>query len=969
MQNKIKMPLIQIIIFITSFYSMKLNKTKEIPKNISSNIVDDIKKLLFILPEDKIISFNNSLINVTLYNTSDISFSYDKMNINFENCLTILQKVYNLDPFFDYSNQNSNEIYKRCFFIIIKIEIDRKLAKDNNTLSFNNDTNTTSLEISLDDNTNTLSLVKNNSIIKRPTNHIEYLIFNGKNGKLLNTSYCNDLNVRIQHPIVEQNIIDLNSSKKFYEEYNIDVFRTNDSFFNDICMNFTSEKNKDMTLTLKRQYFFQNVSFCDENCTYIEINYTSNTAVCACEVTEKMNDDLLLANNNDNDKSFTYEDVISVINYKIFKCYKQVFDIKRLAVNAGNYFSLSLLLLYTLCVINFYKNRKKNVMEYYQKIKTKLEQEDTKKKNKKNNEDNKSSNSSDIGSDKNIINRNESHNNSNYDKDNGSEKSNNSEEDQKEESNNKSINEINIIDISFKDIAPNPPVKKNKIKLKINQDDTDNQENEKKNRMKNIKYFLNVNNSATKDTYNYGEIKLDTADELIDTKNNNENVDQNFNEIITIKKKGKNKPKISTTSNSILSSTKHNTIKSKTKKSNDSSNANKTNTSNNNDEKTNNNNYNNYNYIFPSNYSVEIPISNIVPSFLKSKNNLLNSNNINFQNWNINPTNSRKINAINTPKDLRSSQNSQKTFIFKRTKTKTNNAIHNNFISKHDNDFISNKEDKNDIKNITKNIANNKKGMQNIHKSTLRRTKEIEAPKRSKTKKKERKGGRKNFFGEFDDMKFEIAILIDNRNFCEKFICELKEKCIIILLLFRKDVIFKQIELSLFILSFTLDYFFNAFLYSDIYLDEEFKEDNIYRILINYPKEILASLIAQFILKLTELLMEEKAFSLFLKRVALSDRNYLKAINYLLKKHEKRFVLFIIIGYFFLIITWYLASAFSTVYQNSQLNLLFDTLESLALNIFLPLPLSFLSIVFRHLAILKLNKFLFFISNIIRIFV
>ena len=207
MQNKIKMPLIQIIIFITSFYSMKLNKTKEIPKNISSNIVDDIKKLLFILPEDKIISFNNSLINVTLYNTSDISFSYDKMNINFENCLTILQKVYNLDPFFDYSNQNSNEIYKRCFFIIIKIEIDRKLAKDNNTLSFNNDTNTTSLEISLDDNTNTLSLVKNNSIIKRPTNHIEYLIFNGKNGKLLNTSYCNDLNVRIQHPIVEQNII------------------------------------------------------------------------------------------------------------------------------------------------------------------------------------------------------------------------------------------------------------------------------------------------------------------------------------------------------------------------------------------------------------------------------------------------------------------------------------------------------------------------------------------------------------------------------------------------------------------------------------------------------------------------------------------------------------------------------------------------------------------------------------------
>ena len=950
---------IQIIILIASYYFTKQNSAKEIPKNISSNIIEDIKKLLFILPEDKTVSFNNSLINVTLYNTSDKSFSYEKMNINFENCLTILQKVYDLDPFFDYTNHNSNEVFKRCFFIIIKIEIDRKLAKnyDGYPLFSNN----ISLELSIDDNATTLSLAKNNSITKRPTNHIEYLIFNGKKGKLLNTSYCNDLNVKILHPIVEKDIIDLNSSKKFYEDYNIDVFRTNDSFFNDICLNFTSDSKKDMTLSLKRQYFFQNVSFCDENCTYIEVNYTSNTAICACEINEKIDNEMSFSNYNEDDKTFSYDDVISVINYKIFKCYKQVFNIKRLAVNAGNYFSLSLIILYTFCIIHFYKNRKKNVMEYYQKIKAKLEQEDSRNRNKKNNGDNKSSNSSDIGSDKNITNKTKKNNESNYEKENGSENSNNTEEDQKEESNNKSVNEISINDISFKDIASNSPVKKNKLKLKVKQNEFDNEEIDKKNRMKNIKYFLNVNNSATKDTYNFGEIKMDTAEELIETKNNNDNIDQNFNEIITIKKKHKNKPIISTNSNSILSSTKNNTIKSKTKKSTES---------NNNDEFNNNNNYNNLNYIFPSNYSVEIPISNIVPSFLKSKNNLINPDNINFQNWNINPKNSRKINAINVSRYLRSSQNSQNTFIFKRTKTKTNNAVHNNFISKHDNDLISDKEDKNDIRNINNNInTNKKKGFQNVDKSTLRRTKEIEAPKRNKDKRKEKKGGRRNFFTDFDDMKFEIAILIDNRNFCEKFICELKEKCIIILLFFRKDVIFKQIELSLFILSFTLDYFFNAFLYSDIYLEEEFEQKNIYRIFIDYPKEILATLCSQFIVKLTELLMEERAFSLFLKRVALSNRNYLKAINFLLKKHEKRFFLFIIIGYFFLLITWYLTSAFSTVYQNSQLNLLYDTLESLALNIFLPLPLSFLSIVFRHLAILKLNKFLFFISNIIKIFV
>ena len=956
---------VQIIIFISFLFSSISSTTKKIPKYLGSNIVEDIKKLLFILPEDITVSFNNSLINVTLYNTSDKSFSYDKMNINFENCLTILQKVYDLDPFFDYNNQNSNEIYKRCFFIIIKIEIDRKIAKDNTSL-INNYINNVSIQVTFDEKSDTISLAKNNNITKRPTNHIEYLIFNGKNGKLLNTTYCNDLNVKILHPIVKQDIIDLNSSKQFYEEYKVDVFRSNDSFFNDICLNFTSEKKKDMPLSLKRKYFYQNVSFCDENCTYIEVNYTSNTAVCACEVNGIMNDEKLFVENNIDDKTFTYNDMISVINYKIFKCYKQVFDFRRLSKNVGNYFSFFLILVYTFCIIDFYRNRKKNVMEYFQKIKVRLQDENFRIINQ--NKDKKSSNSNNkILEQKNKSDKSEKNNESNYQENNKSINNNNLDEDQKEENNNKSINEININDISFKDIASNPPVKKLKLKLKTNKKDNGNEENQNKNIKKNIKYILNINNSATKDTYNYGEIKLDTADELIDTKHNNknENLERNWNEIITIKKKANNRP-INIT-NSMLSSTKNNTIKSKTKKSSDSSNLNKTNSNNNNDEKTNNNKYKNFNNIFPSNFSVEIPISNIVPSFLKSKNHLLNMNNINIQNMNINSRNSRNFNVLNASKDLRSSQNSLNTFIFKRTKTKNNNALHNNFISKHDQDLSSNKEDKNSDWNKNSNKLNNQR-FNNFKRSTLRRTKEIEATKKNKDKKKEGKKGGKSFFADYDDMKFEIAILIDNRNFCEKFICELKEKCIIILLLCRKDVIFKQIELSLFVLSCTLDYFFNAFLYSDIYLQEEFEQDNLVRIFIDYPKEILASMASQFLVKLIELLMEERAFSLFIKRVAISNRNYLKAINFLLKKYEKRFRLYIIIGYIFLVLTWYFTSAFCTVYQNSQFNLLYDTLESLGLNIFLPFPLSFISVVCRHFAVLKLNKCLFFLSNIFRIF-
>ena len=217
-------------------------------------------------------------------------------------------------------------------------------------------------------------------------------------------------------------------------------------------------------------------------------------------------------------------------------------------------------------------------------------------------------------------------------------------------------------------------------------------------------------------------------------------------------------------------------------------------------------------------------------------------------------------------------------------------------------------------------------------------------------------------------MKFEIAILIDNRNFCEKFLCEIKDNCIIILLFFRKDIIFKQIKISSFILSCTLDYFFNAFFYSEIYLEQIYEHNKIITFLIDYPKEIFATLASQFLVKLIELLLEDKALSLLLKRIAYLNKYYLKGVNYLLKKYEKRFYIYITIGYLMLGITWYYTCAFCTVYQNSQIKLLYDTLESFVLNLILPFPISFLTVTFRHLAIKKLNKFFFIISNIFRIF-
>ena len=928
--------LIYNVFFSFFFFTEQRILNYSIPEYLSSNIIEDIKNLLFVLPEDKIISFNNSLINVTLYNTSDKSFTYDKMNINFENCLTILQEVYDLDPFFDYSNDDNNEIYKRCFFIIIKIEIDRKLLKKE--LSFNN--NSLFFE---KDNGKTSHNLENNGT-KCPTNHIEYLIFNGKDGNLLNTTYCNDLNVTIFHPIVDKNVIDLNTSQLLYEEYKIDVYSTNDSFFNDFCMNYTSDKKTDLTLSQRRKMFYQNASFCDSNCTYIKINYTSNSAICACQVKDGIMNDVHLSGGDihKHNDSFTYEEVFSLVNYKIFICYKEVFDLNRLAINVGSYISIAIIIIYIICLIHFCVNKKKDVMHYFLIIKLKMKENNIKEKNKLMINDEKNE------KDNNIINSNNFFSNNKKDDNDNSylSENNNTHKFNKKKSIN--INGIIITDIS------NPPNKNKKIKTTSNKN---NDNNKNKNKSRDIEYIMKSNNNITKESndivHNYGDVKIDTGDELLDKKE-----EKKLDDIITVKrkdsKKNKRKKHIHITiaqNSSIILSTKNNSIKSNERKLDYSSN--KT------INQTNNyiENYNNLINLFPSlNYSVEIPISNIVPSFLKQKNTLINS------------INTKYINSSNV-RDSMVGQSSQNIFIIKRSKTKCKNAFYNNYLKKID--IISEKENDNNESNNNNINCINGKNTNKFNKNicTLRRTKDIIQKKKVKERKNVKgKNYVKNDLFEFDDMKFEIAILIDNRNFCEKFICELKENCIIIVLFCRNDIMFKQVKLSLFILSCTLDFFFNAFFYSDTSLEQRYAEDTLITILIDYPKEIFSSLASQFMVKLIELLMEDKALTCFIRRIASQNKNYLKGVNYLLKKYEQRFYIYINIGFLILGFTWYYSSAFCTVYQNTQMKLLYDTLESCAINIILPVPLIFLSVLTRHLAIKKLNKFLFFISNIFRIF-
>ena len=128
---------------------------------------------------------------------------------------------------------------------------------------------------------------------------------------------------------------------------------------------------------------------------------------------------------------------------------------------------------------------------------------------------------------------------------------------------------ININGIIITDIAN--PQKKKKIKISFDNNFDNNKIN------KNIEDLLKSNNSITKITdtkiHNYGDIKIDTGDELLNKKNE----EKNWGEIITLKTKNINKGQknqkkenfiqlTSGKSSSILSSTKHNSNQSNDRK-------------------------------------------------------------------------------------------------------------------------------------------------------------------------------------------------------------------------------------------------------------------------------------------------------------------------------------------------------------------------------------------------------------------
>jgi len=200
------------------------------------------------------------------------------------------------------------------------------------------------------------TLYKNNI-----TKNVQYEIFNPiTKQKITDLSVCDNDKIDIYVPTNLDNqtlTIYKDLKKKGY-----DIFNPNDTFYNDVCTKYTSVNKTDLTLNDRKNIFYKETNFCQENCQYNDINLNIMHAKCECS--------LQTTEIDYESKEFTgfeiissFYDVLKYSNIHILKCYKILFSLIGIKNNYGFIIMIIFIISLIMSTILFLLNGIKTIRE------------------------------------------------------------------------------------------------------------------------------------------------------------------------------------------------------------------------------------------------------------------------------------------------------------------------------------------------------------------------------------------------------------------------------------------------------------------------------------------------------------------------------------------------------------------------------------------------------------------------------
>ena len=261
--------------------------------------------------------------------TEQCESSQCEMTVSYE--LNSIVSEMNNDIKFYYEN-NITTIHKEKEFTAYFYTFDEIENKTNSSLPLVILNNTAALaayyNISKDDikYVSIISLYNENY----PTEQIEYAFYTSS-GEYLNLSLAKVDNVTVISPIKsnDDKLFNMTLAKRMMLNISVDVFDTEDEFFNNFCDGYGAHFDTDITVNDRRNEFFQNVSLCDDNCEYKGFDPITETSNCLCKPKSSISTQQIIKTI---ENSFTKP--IKTSNIKVISCYKKVFS-KDLVKNYG----------------------------------------------------------------------------------------------------------------------------------------------------------------------------------------------------------------------------------------------------------------------------------------------------------------------------------------------------------------------------------------------------------------------------------------------------------------------------------------------------------------------------------------------------------------------------------------------------------------------------------------------------------
>ena len=174
-----------------------------------------------------------------------------------------------------------------------------------------------------------------------------FYFFNPDTGAILPIDeVCNNQSFTIEKSLAYYSEINM-SQAKFFGDQNIDIFNTNDVFYNDLCFFFKSPNNKDVPLKERLLLFYPNITLCEDSCNNAGVNLTSMKAICECKLKE------LLDETKEATKlvGIDYTDLIDSLSLDVLKCYKTLFQYKYFINCYGGFISIILIIAQSICAI------------------------------------------------------------------------------------------------------------------------------------------------------------------------------------------------------------------------------------------------------------------------------------------------------------------------------------------------------------------------------------------------------------------------------------------------------------------------------------------------------------------------------------------------------------------------------------------------------------------------------------------